>query len=155
MPNFLTKLFSGGAKEIISSVGSALDGLITSKEELAAAKLEIEKEVNRHIEALSGSANKELELVLSDRQNAREMFKANSHLQKIYAIVFLSAYVGLTAGMCFMVYKIAVDNIHIADWAIGFTSSIWGAMSTKVSTITDFLFGSSYTMGDSKNSKGG
>ncbi len=39
MPNFITKLLSGGAKEIVDSVGNVLDNVITNKEELAKAKL--------------------------------------------------------------------------------------------------------------------
>lgn len=77
------------------------------------------------------------------------MFKANSTLQKIYAIVFLTAYVILSLLMIFGIYEIAVEKIEISDWGIGFVSSIFGAMSIKVGTVTDFLFGSSMP-GDKK-----
>ncbi len=88
------------------------------------------------------------ELELKDRDSARDMFKHSSQLQKIYSITFLSAYVFLTVCMLFMVYRIAVQAVHVPDWAIGFVSTLFGAMSVKVGTITDFLFGSSFQRDD-------
>lgn len=148
----LKGLFQGKAKEVLDSAFKGLDGLITNKEELAKIKLEAEQELNRHVEAMEQSAIRELELVLSDKQSAREMFKANSNLQKIYAIVFLAAYVLLSAGMCHMIYIMSVNQTHVPDWGIGFVSTIWGAMSMKVGTVTDFLFGASMAPDKSNNS---
>jgi hypothetical protein len=34
-----------------------------------------------------------------------------------------------------------LGNIHLEDWQIAFVSSINGGISTKLSTIIDFLFG--------------
>jgi hypothetical protein len=138
-------LFKGKVKEVLDSTFKGLDGLITNKEELAKIRLEAEAEMNRHAEAMEDAALKETELVLADKQNAREMFKVNSSLQKIYAIVFLIAYVVLSVAMCWMIYVISVNNVHFPDWGIGFISTIWGAMSMKVGTVTDFLFGASMT----------
>ena len=41
--NFLGKIFSGGATELIEGVGNALDGLTTSKEEKLEAKRKIKE----------------------------------------------------------------------------------------------------------------
>lgn len=141
----LKGLFKTGAEKVIKTTGEVLDNLITSKEEREAAKLAIQAELNRHEEELNKQFNKQMELVLSDKQNAREMFKVNSSLQKIYAIVFLAAYVILSGAMCYMIYVISVHKIDLPDWGIGFISTIWGAMSMKVGTVTDFLFGASMT----------
>jgi len=137
----ITKIFGGSAKEVITSISNGLDSLLTSKEEKEAAKLLIEKEVNRHVENMRDQANHELELILSDKQNAREMYKASSGLQKIYAIVFLCAYIILTCGIVFMIFNIAGSKINLPEWGVAFISSVWGGMSAKVSTVTDFLFG--------------
>jgi hypothetical protein len=84
------------------------------------------------------------EMEIGDRKDARDMFKSDSSLQKIFAITFLIGYLILTAVAGWMVYVITVKNLHVPEWAIGFVGTIYGAMSAKVSTITDFLFGSSY-----------
>ena len=84
-----------------------------------------------------------LELEVQDRMNAREMYKEDSKLQKAYAIVFLVAYISITIVMLFGIYKISSVDVEIPEYAIGFVSTLFGAMSTKVSTITDFLFGGS------------
>jgi len=141
----LKDIFSKGAEKLVTAVGNAFDQNFSSKEEKEAAKLALVQEVNRHTESLMNDATEQMRLVLSDKQNAREMFKFNSGLQKIYAIVFLSFYIVLSSVMIYMIYIIAVDKITIAEWGIGFISTIWGAMSTKVGTVTDFLFGASMT----------
>jgi len=71
--NIFTKLFSGGAKEIVDSVGGVIDNLTTSKEEKEAAKLAMQQEINRHFESIQANATKELELELQDKANARGM----------------------------------------------------------------------------------
>lgn len=137
--SWIAKILGLKPKEVVDSVGGILDNLITNKEELAAAKLALEQELNRHYETVMANATRELELVLNDKASAREMFKANSSLQKVYAITFLIAYVALSSTLIIA----ALDKAEIADYAIALISSIFGAMTTKVGTITDFLFGSS------------
>jgi hypothetical protein len=83
-------------------------------------------------------------LEIDDRKNARDMYKSDNHLQKVFAITFLIAYVVVLIGILIMIYTIAVMEIKVPDWAIGTISALFGGMSTKVGTITDFLFGSSY-----------
>jgi len=69
--SIFTKIFSTGAKEVVGTVGAVLDNLITSKEEKEAAKLAIEQEINRHMEALQDKVLKEKELDVQDRASAR------------------------------------------------------------------------------------
>ena len=45
--------------------------------------------------------------------------------------------------MLYIVVSISKNNIQLEEWVIAFISSVWGGMSTKVGTITDFFFGSS------------
>jgi hypothetical protein len=83
-------------------------------------------------------------LEIEDRKDARNMYNHDNSLQRVFAIAFLAGYLIVTFAAGWMVYVISVDSIHLPDWAIGFVGTIWGGMSAKVSTITDFLFGSSY-----------
>lgn len=66
------------------------------------------------------------------------------NLQHIYAIVFLIGYMILTGIMMWFIFQfIGMSATKLPEWAIAFISTIFGAMSSKVSTITDYLFGSS------------
>jgi hypothetical protein len=62
MPNFITKLFSSGATELVKGVGGVLDELITSKEEKLAAELKIKELIAKH--------EVEIETEISARWNA-------------------------------------------------------------------------------------
>lgn len=70
---FLKNLIGGKGSEIIESVGNVADKFITTGQEKQEFKAEVEKEINRHVEAMQTEANKELELYLADTANAREM----------------------------------------------------------------------------------
>ena len=43
MPNFITKIFSGGATKLVEGIGGVLDELITSKDEKLAAELKVKE----------------------------------------------------------------------------------------------------------------
>jgi len=83
------------------------------------------------------------EAEVKDRESARQLYRDDSWLQKIYALTFLIAYVLLTGLMVYVIYQISLGTNRVPEWGIAFMSTIFGAMSTKVSTITDFLFGGS------------
>jgi hypothetical protein len=48
MPNFITKIFSGGATKLVEGIGGVLDELITSKDEKLAAELKIKELIAKH-----------------------------------------------------------------------------------------------------------
>lgn len=117
--------------------------------EMALDKIKADPEVAPEVKAelikLRQDHEKEMySIEVDDRKSAREMYKTDSQLQKFFALTFLAAYVLIIIGILWMIYVIAVQNIHVPDWAIGTISALFGGMSTKVGTITDFLFGSSY-----------
>jgi len=93
--SIFTKIFSTGAKEVVGTVGAVLDNLITSKEEKEAAKLAIEQEINRHMEALQDKVLKEKELENADRASARtreaEFVKATGHIDWLMWFLALAA----------------------------------------------------------------
>jgi hypothetical protein len=102
-------------------------------------------EQNAEFDKLAADHEQEMyALEIDDRKNARGMFTVDNGLQKIYAITFLGGYMLLTAGVGVMVYNMIAHALHMPDWAIAFVSTMWGGMSMKVSTINDFLFGSSF-----------
>jgi hypothetical protein len=140
---FLTNLFAGKAKDLAKTAFEGLDSLFTSKEEKAAAELKAEQELNRHLEALIEQGNHQLELILQDKQSAREMYKFNSSLQKIYALCFLGMYTILATVILWNILAYAkTGEFKISEFGSMFISTLFGGMSAKLSTITDFLFGS-------------
>ncbi len=114
----IDKVLNGGVK--------ILDEVITTKEE----KMQLLNELE--------------ELTVRDRESARKMYEGDSSLQKIYAIVFLVSYMLLIVAMLVFIFNISgAADIAIPEWAVAFLSTLFGAMTAKVSTITDFLFGGS------------
>lgn len=99
----LSTIFSGGASELVKSVGSVIDNLTTSKEEKEAAKLALQQEINRHSETIEAEANKIYEAELKDMQSARD---ANARIQESdkaswwakNTAYFLDVFIGLVWG---------------------------------------------------------
>ncbi len=74
----------------------------------------------------------------------RDQEKTDDMLQMIFALVFLISYVLLIISMLVLLFNLSSnDGLSLPEWAVAFLSTIFGAMSTKVSTITDFIFGGS------------
>lgn len=142
MPNILGKIFGTGAKEVVESVGGVLDNLITSKEEKEAAKLAIEKEVNRHFEQLQQNLLKEKELDVQDRDSARKreaaFLTATGHAD--YLMTFLAIFGCIAFG--FMVYMVMTGEIPENNRELIFHifGIIEGAM---IINIFQYFFGSS------------
>ena len=131
--SIFTKIFTGSADKIISSVGNVLDEVITTQEEKDAAKLAIQKVL---LEAEKEAFAKEVE----DRKSARDMYKDDAAIQKVLATLFTVAYFGIT----FVMFSYFVTkSIDLGEFEISFISTIFGAMSSKVNTIIDFFFGGS------------
>lgn len=116
------KLAGAGTAEVLKEGTKLIDEIFTTQEEKLQGKMELFK------------------MAVADRSSAREMYKQDSWLQKAFAIFFLVAWCGLTFVM--LNYFI-FDTIQLDDWQIAFISSINGGISTKLSTIIDFLFGGS------------
>ncbi|MDF9799764.1 hypothetical protein OKW21_005027 [Catalinimonas alkaloidigena] len=124
----LTSLFSGGLAEIRQLV----DEVTTSKEE----KLRLQNEIDKIFYGLQSQL---FEADLKRFQESHETFRKDGQMQKVYALTFLIAYVGLSVVMLLIITRMT----NLQDYAISLISTIWGGMSVKVNTITDFFFGSS------------
>ena len=114
------KLKNAGVSETLKEGTKLIDEIFTTQEEKLQGKMELFK------------------MAVADRSSAREMYSKDNWLQKVFAIFFLVAWVGLTA---MMLNYFIFDDIHLENWQIAFISTINGGISTKLSTIIDFLFG--------------
>jgi hypothetical protein len=94
--------------------------------------------LNREVEKYEIEA---FELEITDRANARK--DGDLKLQRIFAITFLIGYIIMTLVMLYGAYVITVQGIKLENYLVALVTSIFTAMSTKVATVTDFLFGGS------------
>ena len=88
-------------------------------------------------------ALEEQELTLKDKADARQMYKEDNGLQKMFAITFLACYILLTILMLYGFYQVAINEVKIQNYVVAFITSVYTGMSMKVNTIVEFLFGSS------------
>ena len=98
------------------------------------------KLLNREVEKYEIEA---FELEVKDRGDARELYKSDSVLQKVFAVVFLTGYICVTLLLLFGVYQSAISKIEYRNEEVAIVTMVFTAMSTKVGTVTDFLFGGS------------
>lgn len=137
--NVLKRIFQGSTTEVIGAVGKVLDNVITNKEELAQAKLEAEKEINRHLEVLQNNLLKEKELDVQDRSSARtreaSFLQATGHID--YLMWFLCI-AGL-AILTYCLYSLTNKELENKELFIHFLGIIEGV----VVSIYSYYFGSS------------
>jgi hypothetical protein len=144
--SWIANALGNSASEIITSVKDTVDEFNLSGEEKQQFQIKM-KEVELKFQKLQ----MEMELsYMKDRQSAREMYMKDSSLQKIFAIVFLSGYLMITGFLIYWIFaQISGTSFDMPQWALMLISSIFTAMSTKVNTIVDFLFGGSKSKDDS------
>lgn len=149
LPPFLAKIFAGKGSDLIKSVTDGLDGLITNKEELLKAKLEVEKEVNRHLEELAEDAYKTLELQYKDTADARAanvsiQGESPSWLAKNTAYI-IDIFVMLIWASLTTYILAKFMNIIATDSRADFTGilGIWAGVTALATTVLNFHRGSS------------
>ena len=126
------KVINAGVAETLKEGTKLIDEIFTTQEEKLQGKIELFK------------------MAVTDRGSARDMLTKDSWLQKSFAIFFLLAWCGLTVLMLeYFVFR----NIDLEEWQIAFISSLNGGISTKLSTIIDFLFGGSVSAANQVNFK--
>ena len=123
-------LGKGSGQGMLKDVADVVDRWVDTKED----KREFFKELYK--------------MEADEKANARAMYGSDSSMQKAYALTFLIAYLGLTAWLIYAIIKGSIEDVN--QFETGLIGSIWGAMSAKVNTITDFFFGASENKGADK-----
>ena len=138
--SWITDLIGGSGAKIIDSISSGVKKFITTDQDKREFELEMQKIQIEFTKLEIDAESKRLE----DVQNARDMYKQDNSMQKLFSIVFLTGYILLTAFMLWMIVGwVGGNKIVIPDWCVALISTIYGTISTKISTIIDFFFGSS------------
>jgi|TARA_R110000803_G_scaffold42132_8_gene90459 Na+/melibiose symporter-like transporter len=129
----INNILGGLFGKVVENAEGILDEIITTDEERDRAKFELRRIM---LEAEREAFDKEVE----DRKDARSLYKDDAFIQKILASLFTIAYFFLTYTM-FQYF--VLHELDLSDYEIGFISTVFGAMSSKVNTIVDFFFGGS------------
>lgn len=133
------KLATGNYLGAISEVGEILTGKAESEpsnDKINALLYEFELSKMEF-------ALEEQKIYLDDKADARQMYKEDNGLQKVFAITFLSCYILLTILMLYGFYQVGINEVKIQNYVVAFVTSVYTGMSMKVNTIIEFLFGSS------------
>ena len=140
----IIQLIMEKAPHILDLVGGALPNkgitgivknLITKDDSISDADTVI---LNREIEKYEIEA---FSLEVKDRAAARK--DGDLKLQRVFAITFLIGYIIMTLTMLYGAYIVSVQGIKLENYLVALVTSIFTAMSSKVGTVTDFLFGGS------------
>lgn len=128
--SFLSNLLTGGAGELIKSVGEVAGQFITTDKERDAAKLEQDK-----------LGLQEVQAYLGDTQDARHMQIAALQQDDVFSKRFV--YFFATAWSAFaMIYLIIVTFVNIPDKNLRMVDTILGfLLGTAVASIFNFFLG--------------
>tara|TARA_R110002033_G_scaffold55869_1_gene104724 strand:- start:1651 stop:2040 length:390 start_codon:yes stop_codon:yes gene_type:complete len=126
-------MFKNILKSLVGQASSIIDEVVTTDEERLALKNKLEQLGKEHEQEV-------FKLEVEDRKSARTMFTDDSFIQKVLAIIFTCAYFFISY---FMFKYFITNSLDLSDYEIGFISTVFGAMSSKVNTIIDFFFGGS------------
>ena len=126
-------MFKNILKSLVGQASSIIDEVVTTDEERLVLKNKLEQLRKEHEQEV-------FKLEVEDRKSARTMFTDDSVIQKVLAIIFTCAYFFIS----YFMFKYFITNtLDLSDYEIGFISTVFGAMSSKVNTIIDFFFGGS------------
>ena len=99
-----------------------IDEVVTTDEEREQLKQQFQKVVQDHEKDMFA-------LEVQDRSSARTMFSGDGFIQKVLAVIFTSAYFFISY---FMFKYFVMNQLELSDYEIGFISTVFGAMSSKV-----------------------
>jgi len=140
---WLADLLGGGATDIITGIGDTAKKFITTEQDRMAFELEQQKAAFELKKLMLMAEEKYFE----DTQSAREMYKSDSSVQKILALLFTVSFFGF---MVFLLFMLQSTTLPPAQENLVFT--MFGAISGIMVTIIGFYFGSSKGSAD-KNDK--
>ena len=143
MPNFLSKIFSGGAGQVVESVANVVDKFVQTKEEKDAANLELQKVLNSHLEVMEQEATKQLEVYQKEMDSARnrEIQIATAEkaplINKIITPILALSVIALT----FVLFYILMFKPVGAEKDI--IIYVLGVLSAVCTQVVSYYFGSS------------
>ena len=130
------ELITGDVGGAIDVVSSALKKKAQNDAQAAEMLQELEaKKIDFALDSFKAEAE--------DRKDARSLYQKDSMIQKVFAVTFLIGYLLITGVLLYGLYKVGVQKVEFENYIVGLVSAVFTAMSNKVATIVDFLFGGS------------
>lgn len=152
---FLKGIFGEKSNNIVGTVIDGVDRFIKNPEERHQWEMEKERlkaKIEFEMHQLQFQAEK---MYTEDRQSARATFERKGFLHTVFALTFLVGYFVITGGLIWFIWMVIQMGLgnpesaevvqNIPSWAAALIGGIFSAMSSKVNTIIDFLFGGSDT----------
>jgi ABC-type siderophore export system fused ATPase/permease subunit len=143
MPNIFQKIFSGGAGDLIDKVAGAVDRFVQTKEEKAAAQIELQKVINSHLEVMEQEATKQLEIQQKEMDSARnreiQIAVADKAplLNKIVTPILALSVIALTFALFYiLMFKQVGTEKDIIIYVLGVLSAV-------CTQVISYYFGSS------------
>lgn len=137
----LKGIFSAGASKLVDSVTNGLDNLITNKEEREAAKLAIQQEINRNLEAMTKEAHDLERAYLADTQHARgreaDFVKSTGHVD------YMQMGVGILVMLCFIGTVWFVATQPLPEGSEHLLINAMGILEGMVLAVVGYYYGSS------------
>lgn len=139
--SIISKIFSGGAGELIGKVADTVDRFVTTKEEKEALKIELQRVVNDHEARMAELANKAEEQAATDRASARtreaDFIKATGHQDWVQTFLVVACIVIFgTATYLILTNQLPPVNEHAALNLLGIIEGVF-------LSIVSYYFGSS------------
>lgn len=140
----IKNLIGGKAADIVDSVGNVVDKFVQTKEEKDAAKLEITKALNEHLEKMEAEVSKQLETQVKEMESARqrEIQIATSEkaptLNKIITPLLAVFVIALTFTLFYLIMFHGVKGVE-KDILV----FVLGALTGYVGMVLSYYFGSS------------
>lgn len=131
----IIKGVTSGAVEGLGDTASKIIGKFKADPtEIAKAQHEIKMATKEY-------AMKDKERRLKDKISARDMYKNDSMIQKIFALVFLGSYVSLVFFILYSIFNRSFSSLE--NWTVALITTLITTMSNKLNTITEFFFSGS------------
>lgn len=142
LPDFISKLFTGGAADLIKSVSGVVDEFHMSPEEKEQLKQQLAAQADKHMQEMEALALEETQSYLKDNESARQREIAvvtgehvpliNKIITPILALIVILATFTIWALILFRHYEPKVNEAIII-----------GALTTICGGVVNYYFGSS------------
>lgn len=144
LPNFLSKIFSGGASSIVDSVKGVIDEFHISGEEKAKIQQALIDATNKHLEAMEAEATKQMDIQAKENDSARkrEIEIATSDKAPLLNKIISPLLALLILGSTFIFWYIIIFKDLNKDKEI-LISGVIGSLTTISMGVVGYYFGSS------------
>lgn len=131
------KLITGHWGEAVKEVGNILSkGAQSANPEVKEIATELLAEMKRDEQTFILEGYK---IQVEDRKDARDLYKADNTMQKVFGVVFLVGY----GFLSWYLLRVLIGTEDLPELAQTMVTMIWTGTSTKLNTIVDFFFGGS------------